>query len=150
MGQKVNPTSFRLGVINTWHSKWFARKKAYAKLVQEDITVRNYIKKKHKDAGISKIEIERASDRVKVIIYTARPGILIGRRGTDIDRLRDELHEMTGKDVYIDIKEVSDPAKDAQLVAENVAFQLEKRVSFRRAMKKSISSAINSGAGGIR
>ncbi|MBI2350546.1 MAG: 30S ribosomal protein S3 [Deltaproteobacteria bacterium] len=150
MGQKVHPVSLRLGIITTWRSKWFARKKTYAKLLHEDVKIRKYVKEKHKQAGISRIEIERASERIKVIIHTARPGLLIGRRGADIDRLRDELHDLTGKEVYIDIKEVANPALDAQLTAENIAFQLEKRISFRRAMKKAIAGAMNSRAGGIR
>lgn len=150
MGHKVNPLSLRLGYIKTWSSRWFAQKKDFADNLHEDIQIRRYIKKNFSAAGISNIEIERASNRAKVIIQTARPGIVIGRKGADIDRLRDELQEMTKKEIYIDIKEVDNIATNAQLVAENVAFQLVKRVAFRRAMKKAVQQAVAAGALGIK
>lgn len=150
MGQKVHPYGFRLGYIKTWKSRWFAKSKHFAELLHEDIKVRAYIKKQYSTAAISSIDIERASGRVRVIIYTARPGIIIGRKGQDIDRLREDLASMTNKDVYIDIKEIKDPQKDAQLIAENVAFQIEKRVAFRRAMKKAVQMAMEHGVEGIK
>lgn len=149
MGQKVHPTGFRLGFIRTWDSRWFA-KKDYGNLLQEDIRIRRYIKNKLAAAGISRIVIERAADRIKLDLYTARPGIVIGRKGTEVDRLREELEEMTGKHVFIDIQEVKEPAKDAQLVAEGLAQQLQKRVSFRRAMKKAVTLAMDTGAKGVK
>lgn len=150
MGHKVNPLSLRLGYIKTWRSRWFAKKKDFADNLYEDMEIRKYIKANFSSAGISNIDIERASDRAKVIIYTARPGIIIGRKGADIDRLRDDLQNKTKKEIYIDIKEVKNPATDAQLIAENIAFQLEKRIAFRRAMKKAIQQAMSSGALGIK
>src|SRR3989338_9733609 len=126
----------RLGYIKTWRSRWFARKKDFANNLHEDIEIRKYVKKTFSAAGIATIEIERASNRAKVIIHTARPGIIIGRKGADIDRLRDDLQEKTKKEIYIEIKEVKNHAIEDQLVAENIAFQLEKRIAFRRAMKK--------------
>ncbi|MFH0771246.1 MAG: 30S ribosomal protein S3 [Candidatus Omnitrophota bacterium] len=150
MGHKVHPLSMRLGYIKTWRSRWFAKKKDFASYLHEDIEVRKYIKKNFSAAGIANIEIERASSRVKIIIYTSRPGIIIGRKGADIDRLRDELQEKTGKEIYVDIKEIKNPATEAQLVAENIAFQLEKRIAFRRAMKKAVQQAISSGILGIK
>ena len=150
MGQKVHPYGLRLGFIKGWKSSWFAKKADFASLLQEDVKVRQYIKKNFSNAGVSSIGIERAKGRARIILYTSRPGVIIGRRGADIDRLRDELQEITGKQIYIDIKEVKNPAIDAQLVAENVAFQLEKRIAFRRAMKKAIQTAMDSGAGGIK
>lgn len=150
MGHKVNPLSFRLGYIRTWRSRWFAKKKDFADNLHEDIVIRKYVKTSFSAAGISNIEIERASNRARVIIYTARPGIVIGRKGADIDRLRDELQEKTKKEIYIDIKEVKNPAIEAQLIAENIAFQLEKRVAFRRAMKKAVQQSRAGGALGIK
>lgn len=150
MGHKVNPLSFRLGYIRTWRSRWFAKKKGFADNLHEDIVIRKYVKANFSAAGISNIEIERASNRAKVIIYTSRPGIVIGRKGADIDRLRDELQEKTKKEIYIDIKEVKNPAIEAQLIAENIAFQLEKRVAFRRAMKKAVQQSMAGGALGIK
>ncbi|OGX32596.1 MAG: 30S ribosomal protein S3 [Omnitrophica WOR_2 bacterium RIFCSPLOWO2_02_FULL_50_19] len=150
MGHKVNPISMRLGYIKNWRSRWFARKKDFADFLHEDLAVRKYVKKNFSAAGISAVDIERASNRAKVIIYTARPGIIIGRKGADIDRLRDDLQEKTKKEIYIEIKEVKNPAIEAQLVAENIAFQLEKRIAFRRAMKKAVQQAMNSGALGIK
>lgn len=150
MGHKVNPLSLRLGYIRTWRSRWFAKKKDFANNLHEDIVIRKFIKANFSSAGIATIEIERASNRAKVIITTARPGIIIGRKGADIDRLRDELQEKTKKEIYIDIKEVKNPAIEAQLVAENIAFQLEKRIAFRRAMKKAVQQAMSAGALGIK
>jgi len=150
VGQKVHPYSFRLGYIKTWRSRWFAKQKNFADLLYEDYNIRRNIKKQYAAAAISSVEIERASDRLRVIIHSARPGIIIGRRGADIDRLRDDLAGMTKKDVFIDIKEIKDPQRDAQLIAENVAFQLEKRVAFRRAMKKGVQSAMQHGVEGIK
>ena len=150
MGHKVHPLSMRLGYIKTWRSRWFARKKDFANNLHEDIEIRKYVKKTFSAAGIATIEIERASNRAKVIIHTARPGIIIGRKGADIDRLRDDLQDRTKKEIYIDIKEVKNPAIEAQLVAENIAFQLEKRIAFRRAMKKAVQQAMTGGALGIK
>jgi small subunit ribosomal protein S3 len=150
VGQKVHPYGLRIGFVKDWNSRWFANKKEFAKILREDIKIRDYIKKNLAAAGIAKVEIERAAEKVKIIIFTSRPGIVIGRRGADIDRLRDELQEMIGREIYIDIKEVKEPNKEAQLIAENVAFQLEKRISFRRAMKRAISQAISAGVGGIK
>ncbi|MBN1405607.1 MAG: 30S ribosomal protein S3 [Candidatus Omnitrophica bacterium] len=150
MGQKVHPYGLRLGYIKNWKSRWFSRAKDFAALLNEDIKIRTYIKKQYAAAAISCVEIERASDRVRVIINSARPGIIIGRRGQDIDRLRQDLSKMTNKDVYIDIKEIKDPQTDAQLIAENIAFQMEKRIGFRRAMKKSVQLAMEHGAEGVK
>jgi len=150
VGQKVHPLSFRLGYIKDWGSRWFAKRKDFSKYLLEDVKIRKFIKKNFSSANVSKIEIERATKRVRVIVFSGRPGVIIGRRGADIDRLRDELQSMTEKEVYVDIKEVQNPNTEAQLIAENVAFQLEKRVAFRRAMKKAVFQAINEGAGGIK
>ncbi len=150
MGQKVHPYGLRVGYIKTWKSRWFSGKKDFGLQISEDIKMREHIKKNFSQAGIASIEIERATDKTRITIWAARPGIVIGRRGADIDRLRDELQDLIGKDVYIDIKEVKSPRTDAQLISENIAFQLMKRVSFRRAMKKAVYDAINSGVQGIR
>lgn len=150
MGHKVHPYGFRVGYIKTWKSRWFAKKKDFANLLHEDVKIRNYIKKNFSSAAIPYVEIERASNRIKVIIHSARPGIIIGRRGADIDRLREELNRLTNKEVYIDIKEVKNPYIEAQLVAENVALQLEKRIAFRRAMKRALQIAMERGAEGVR
>jgi small subunit ribosomal protein S3 len=149
VGQKTNPIGFRLGVIKTWDSRWFARKD-YAKLLEEDLFIRKYLKKRLSQAGISKIVIQRAVSKVTVNISTARPGLVIGRRGQQVDQLRDELQHITKKEVFLNIDEVKKPDLDATLVAEHVARQLEQRVSFRRAMKKALASTMRSGAGGIR
>ena len=150
MGQKVHPYSFRLGYIRDWTSRWFAKKKDFGFLLVEDAKIRAYIKKNLMQAAISKIEIERASNRIRVIINSGRPGVIIGRKGAEIDRLRDELRGIVDKEIQIDIKEVKEPALSAQLVAENIAFQLEKRIGFRRAMKKAVQQAMTSGAQGIK
>jgi len=150
MGQKVHPYGLRLGFIKGWKSSWFSDKKEFPQLLYEDIKIRKYVKNNFHNAGIANITIERAKGRAKIILYSSRPGVIIGRRGADIDRLRDELQDLTKKQIFIDIKEVKNPDIEAQLVAENVAFQLEKRIAFRRAMKKAMQRAINSGAEGIK
>lgn len=150
MGQKVNPYSLRVGYIKTWKSCWFAKKKDFAGLLFEDINIKKYIKKNFSTASISDIIIERASERLRVIIHSARPGIIIGRKGADIDRLREDLNHMTGKEIYIDIKEIKNPYVESQLIAENIAYQLEKRVVFKRAMKRAVQMAMDRGAKGIR
>ena len=149
MGQKVHPTGFRLGTTKTWQSNWYAQRN-YAELLHEDLMIRRYIKGRLYHAGISKVEIERAASRSKINIYTARPGIIIGKRGAEVDKLRSELQDLTQKQVSINIKEIRKAEIDAQLVAESVALQLERRVAFRRAMKKAITSALRFGAKGIR
>lgn len=149
MGQKVNPIGFRLGGIKTWHSLWFAEKN-YSKLLHEDIRIRKYLKKKLYHAGIAKIEIERAADKAKVNIYAGRPGIIIGKKGSEIEKLKKELEGVAGREIIINILEVRKPEIDAQLVAESIVLQLERRVAFRRAMKKYVNSAIKFGAKGIR
>jgi len=149
MGQKVHPKGFRLGIIEGWESRWFAEK-AYATLLHEDIRVRGFIKKRLYHAGIAKVEIERAANKAKVNIYTARPGIVIGKKGTEIEKLKTELARLTDREVYLNIHEVRRPDLDAQLVAENVALQLERRVAFRRAMKESVARAIRMGAQGVK
>jgi small subunit ribosomal protein S3 len=150
LGQKTHPIGFRLGVIRTWDSRWFA-KKEYADWLMEDQQIRRYIRQRLRKAGIAHIEIERAPKKVSINIHAARPGMVIGRKGSEVDKLRDELHHLTGgKSVYLNIVEVKKPEKNAQLVAEHIALQLEQRVSFRRAMKKTISSAIRMGVKGIR
>ncbi|RME39244.1 MAG: 30S ribosomal protein S3 [Deltaproteobacteria bacterium] len=150
MGQKVHPIGFRLGVIRTWESKWFASSKEYANLLHEDIKLRDYLKKRLYHAGISKIELERAAGKVKVNIHAARPGIIIGKKGAEVEALKRELAKLTDKEVFINIQEVRKPEVDAQLVAENVALQLERRVAFRRAMKKAVGQALKFGAEGIK
>ena len=149
MGQKVHPFGFRLGYIKTWSSRWYAEKD-YSKLLHEDLKVRKIVKKKLYHAGVSRIEIERSGNQIKITIQTARPGIIIGRKGAEVDKLKVELEAMTKKQVYINIKEIKKPELDAQLVAENIAMQLEKRVAYRRAMKKSVASALRLGALGIK
>ncbi len=149
MGQKVNPIGFRLGITRGWDSKWYLDKD-YSKSLHEDIKIRNFLKKKLFHAGVGKIEIERVADKGKVNIYTARPGIIIGKKGTEIENLKKDLQGLTGKEIYINIQEIRKPETDAQLVAENIALQLERRVAFRRAMKKSIQSALKFGAQGIK
>jgi len=149
LGQKVNPIGFRLGVINTWDSKWFATKD-YAKLVLEDRRIRDYIKERLFHAGISRTEIERAANKVKIRIFTARPGIVIGKKGAEIDALRRDLERKFKREILIDIQEVRRPELDATLVGENIALQLVRRVAFRRAMKRAVSSALKFGSKGIR
>ena len=149
MGQKTHPFGFRLGFNKTWRSRWFARK-GYADLLYEDIQLRNQLKDKLRGAGVSSIEIERAANKLMIRIYTARPGIVIGRKGAEIDKLRQEIQQRTGREVHIDISEVHRPELDAQLVAETIALQLEKRVAFRRAMRKAVDSALRFGCLGIK
>jgi len=149
VGQKTNPIGLRLGINRTWDSRWFSTKD-YARWLNEDIKIRRYIKKRLYKAGVAKIEIERSSNKVTVNIYTARPGMVIGRKGAEVDMLRDELKHLAGKDVQINIKDVKKPELNAQLVAEHIAMQLEQRVSFRRAMKKTLASAMRMGAEGIK
>ena len=149
MGQKVNPIGFRLGGIKTWRSEWFSEKN-YSELLHEDLKIRKFLKGKLYHAGISRIEIERAANKAKVNIHAARPGIIIGKKGTEIEKLKKDLEAITKSEVIINILEVRKPEIDAQLVAENVAQQLERRVAFRRAMKKSVTTAMKFGAKGIR
>ncbi|HEY8514948.1 MAG TPA: 30S ribosomal protein S3 [Candidatus Binatia bacterium] len=149
MGQKTHPKGFRVGVIENWESRWFATRD-YATLLHEDMRVRKFLKKRLYHAGISKIEIERAANKAKVNIHTARPGIVIGKKGAEIEKLKAELNKLMGKETYINIIEVRRPDIDAQLVAENVALQLERRVAFRRAMKEAVARAMRMGAQGVR
>ena len=149
MGQKVNPHGLRVGVIKDWDSKWYAEADFADNLV-EDYKIRTYLKKRLYSAGVSDIEIERASDRVKIIIHTAKPGVVIGKGGSEIEKLKAEVQKMTDKKLFVDIKEVKRPDKDAQLVAESIAQQLENRISFRRAMKSCMQRTMRSGAQGIK
>lgn len=149
MGQKVNPIGFRLGVIKTWDSRWYAEAD-YAKHLHEDIKIRAFLKKRLFSSGISKIEIERAANKTKINIFTARPGLIIGKKGSEVETIKKDLASLTSKEIFININEVRKPELDAQLVAENVASQLERRIAFRRAMKKSVTSALKFGAKGIR
>ena len=149
MGQKVHPYGFRLGIINGWQSNWYAER-GFHKLLHEDLRIRDYIKKKVFHAGISRIVIERRADKMSVNIHTARPGILIGKRGADVEALRQEVSRMTDNEVFINIREIRKAEIDAQLVAENVAQQLVRRMAFRRAMKKAVSSTMKFGAGGVK
>ncbi len=149
MGQKTHPIGSRLGIIKTWDSRWFAGK-AYGEQLLEDISIRRTLKERLYHAGVPKIEIERAGQNIRVIIHTARPGIIIGKKGSEVEKLRKDLKEVTRKEVSIDIKEIRKPEINAQLVAENVALQLEKRVAFRRAMKKSVASALRFGTLGVK
>lgn len=149
MGQKANPIGLRLGIVKTWESRWYSDKK-YAEYIQEDFNLRKFVKKKLYHAGISRIEIERSAKRIRLRIYTARPGIVIGKKGSEIERLKQELEKQVSQEVLIDIQEVRKPEVDAQLVAENVAMQIERRVAFRRAMKRGVTSAMRFGAVGIK
>ena len=149
MGQKVHPIGFRLGVIKTWDSKWFEHKN-YAQWLHEDIRIREFVKKSLNHAGVSKVEIERAANKVKVNVHTARPGIVIGKRGAGIETVKKDLQQFTKNEVFLNIVEVRKAETDAQLVAENIATQLERRIAFRRAMKRAVQSALRLGAEGIR
>ena len=149
MGQKVHPKGFRLNVTENWDSRWFARRE-YPELLHEDIKIRNFLKKRLYHAGVSKIDIERAANKAKINIHTARPGIVIGKKGAEIEKLKQELSRLTRKETFINIHEVRRPDVDAQLVAENVALQLERRVAFRRAMKEALARAMRMGAQGVR
>src|ERR1700761_4374765 len=150
MGKKTKPIGLRLAVNKDWNSKWFAEKKDFGKLLAEDRKIRDLLKAKLEGASVSKIQLERAASRCRITIFTARPGVVIGRKGAEIDKLKEEISKMTGKEVYVDIQEIKQPEMDAQLVAENVALQLERRVSFRRAMKKAVQVAMDFGAEGIK
>jgi len=149
MGQKVHPIGFRVGILHGWDSRWFAEKE-YAALLHDDIRIRKFIKKRLYHAGIAKIEIERAGNKAKINIYTARPGIVIGKKGAEIEKLKAELAQSTDRGVYLNIHEVRRPDLDGQLVSENIALQLERRVAFRRAMKESVARAVRMGAQGIK
>jgi small subunit ribosomal protein S3 len=149
MGQKVNPIGFRVGIYRDWASKWYD-KKDYAKFLHADLKVRNFIKEKLRHAGVSKIDIERTAGNTKVVIHTAKPGIVIGKKGSEIDILKKDIVKVAGKDIDIDIQEVRRPDVDAQLVAENIALQIERRVAFRRAMKKAVTTARKLGASGVK
>jgi small subunit ribosomal protein S3 len=149
LGQKINPIGFRLGVTKTWDSKWYAEAD-YAKLLHEDLAIRKYLKKRLYSSGVSKIEIERAANKCKINIFTARPGLIIGKKGSEVETIKKELALISSKEIFITINEVRKPELDAQLVAENVALQLERRIAFRRAMKKSVTSTLKFGAKGIR
>ncbi len=149
MGQKVHPIGLRLGIIKTWDSRWFSQKN-YAALLHEDIKIRKIVKERLMHAGVAKVEIERAGQKAKINIHTARPGIIIGKKGAEVDKLKKDLEAMTGKQIYINIQEIRRPELDAQLVAENIALQLERRIAFRRAMKKAVTSALRLGAQGIK
>jgi ribosomal protein S3, bacterial type len=148
VGQKVHPKGLRIGIIKDWEGKWFAGKKDFSTLLVEDVKIRKYIKKRLYQAGISRIQIERAANRVKITIHTAKPGIVIGRGGTEVENLRKTLEQITSKQVHVNIAEIKVPELDAQLVAENVAAQIEKRTAFRRAMKQAVSRSMKAGAKG--
>ena len=150
MGQKVNPIGLRVSVNKDWRSRWFADKKEYGDLLHEDLKMRDLVKRRLKDAAVPEVLIERYANRARITVYTARPGIVIGRKGQDIERLREEISALTKKEIYIEIKEVKNPDLNAQLVADNIALQLQRRVSFRRAMKRAIRLAMDMGAQGIR
>jgi small subunit ribosomal protein S3 len=150
MGQKVHPLILRIGIIKNWNSRWFVTSRDYSRFILEDFKIRKFIRERLKMAAVSKVVIERLSDRIKVRILSARPGIIIGRHGQDIERLREDLNSLVKKEISIDIEEVKQPSQDAQLVAQNIAFQLEKRVAFRRAIKRSIEQSIAAGALGIK
>jgi small subunit ribosomal protein S3 len=149
MGQKVHPIGFRLGFNKTWRSRWFAEKE-YADLLHEDLRLKKELKKRFAHAGVSRVEIERAANKLKISIYTSRPGIIIGRKGQEVDKLKQEIQKRTGKEVFINIQEILKPELDAQLVSESVALQLEKRIAFRRAMRKAVDAALRFGARGIK
>jgi small subunit ribosomal protein S3 len=150
MGQKVNPHGLRVGIINDWDSKWYADKKHFGENLTEDYKIREYIKKVHFQSGVAKIEIERFASRIKVSVYTAKPGMIIGKGGTGVDQLKNAIEAITGKTVIINVEEIKVPELNAQLVAENIASQLEKRISFRRAMKQSMQRTMKMGAKGIK
>ena len=149
MGQKVHPYGFRIGFNRTWQSRWYAEK-SYANLLHEDLDLRRDLKKRLSHAGVARVDIERAANKLKINIHTSRPGIIIGRKGAEVDKLRDDLQKKTGREIFINILEIHKPELEAQLVAESVALQMERRVAFRRAMKKAVTSALRLGADGIR
>jgi small subunit ribosomal protein S3 len=150
LGQKVNPNGLRVGVNKNWASRWYGDRRTYGDLLHEDLEIRRIVKERLKDAAVPEIRIERYANRARVTVYTARPGVVIGRKGADIDRLREQLMKMTGKEIYMEIREVKDPDRNAQLVAENIALQMERRVSFRRAMKRAVQMAMDAGALGVK
>ncbi|MDP6269440.1 MAG: 30S ribosomal protein S3, partial [Alphaproteobacteria bacterium] len=150
MGQKVNPIGLRVGVNRTWDSRWYAEGQEYGRLLHEDLRIRSFLEKRLTQAGVSKIVIERPAKKPRITIHSARPGVVIGRKGADIERLRTSLNEMTGSEVHLSIMEIRKPEIDATLVAENICQQLERRVAFRRAMKRAVQSAMRLGAQGIR
>jgi len=149
MGQKVHPTGFRLGYNKTWRSRWYADRE-YAELLHEDLKLKKDLKKRFSHAGVSRVDVERAANKLKISIYTSRPGIIIGRKGQEVDKLKQEIQKKTGKEVFINIQEILKPELDAQLVSESVALQLEKRIAFRRAMRKAVDAALRFGARGIK
>jgi len=149
MGQKVHPIGFRLGFNKTWRSRWYSEKD-YAGLLHEDLRLKKDLKKRFSHAGVARVEVERAANKLKISIYTSRPGIIIGRKGQEVDKLKQELQKKTGKEVFINIQEILKPELDAQLVSESVALQLEKRIAFRRAMRKAVDAALRFGARGIK
>jgi small subunit ribosomal protein S3 len=149
MGQKVHPTGFRLGYNKTWRSRWYAEKE-YASLLHEDLALKRDLKKRFSHAGVARVDVERAANKLKVSIFTSRPGIIIGRKGQEVDKLKQEIQRKTGKEVFINIQEILKPELDAQLVSESVALQLEKRIAFRRAMRKAVDAALRFGAKGIK
>ncbi len=149
MGQKVHPVGFRLGFNKTWRSRWYAEKE-YANLLHEDLVLKKDLKKRFSHAGVSRVEVERAANKLKITIFTSRPGIIIGRKGQEVDKLKQEIQKKTGKEVFINIQEILKPELDSQLVAESVALQLEKRIAFRRAMRKAVDAALRFGAKGIK
>ena len=150
MGQKVNPIGLRVAVNKDWRSRWYADKKEFGDLLHEDLKIRDLVKKRLREAAVPEVIIERYANRARVTVYTARPGIVIGRKGQDIERLREEIAKMTNKEIYVEIREVKNPDTNAQLVAENIALQLQRRVSFRRAMKRAVQTAMDMGALGIK
>jgi small subunit ribosomal protein S3 len=150
MGHKVNPTGFRLGINRTWDSRWFAGRQQYGDLLHEDLRLRRYLKQRLYQAGVARIVIERPAKKARITIHTARPGVVIGKKGADIEKLRQQLQKMTGSEVHLNILEIRKPETEARLVAENIANQLERRVAFRRAMKRAVQSAMRLGAQGIR
>ena len=149
MGQKVHPVGLRLGFNKTWRSRWYSEKD-YASLLHEDLRLKKELKKRFSHAGVARVEVERAANKLKISIYTSRPGIIIGRKGQEVDKLKQELQKKTGKEVFINIQEILKPELDAQLVSESVALQLEKRIAFRRAMRKAVDAALRFGARGIK
>lgn len=150
MGQKVHPYGFRVGYIYDWKSRWFAKKADFPTLLLEDQKIKKYIKKALSTAAVSKIEIERTSEKVRILIFSARPGIIIGRRGAEIEKLKEGIQSVAGKEIIIDIKEIKNANTDAQLVAENIGFQIEKRISHKRAMKKAVQAALDGGTYGVK
>ncbi len=150
MGQKVHPYGFRVGYIFNWKSRWFAGKQDFPKMLLEDVKIRKYVKKTLSSAAVSKVEIERASDKMRIFIFSARPGLIIGRRGAEIEKLKEDLRSVAGREVAVEIKEIKNPNIDAQLISENISVQIEKRAPFKRAMKKAMQTALDGGAQGVK